>query len=91
MTIEEKQYFDSKFGSLARTVGNLSNEVQTIKRGVYGDEENDVLGLITTDKLQHKRIKSLEDSRKKALWVGGTIIAGLELAWHGIQEWFMKK
>lgn len=98
MTAEETTHLDKKFAEQSRQHEKLEKmltsvvvDINQIKRGVYGDPQNQVLGLIDTDKSQHKRIKSLEDSRKKALWAGGAIIGFLELTWHGIQEWFKSK
>lgn len=90
MSPEEKQYFDGQFSYLDGKVKDLNKDVQTIKRGVYGDEENDVLGLIQTDRMQHKRIKSLEDTRKKVYWFGSGLIVLLEGAWHSVKDFFIK-
>jgi|GEM_PF-3632102 len=83
MSPEERKHIDDKFVGIEKMLAKID-------RGVYGDFENKVPGLIDTDKQQHKRIKSLEDTRKKAVWVGAGIIAALELAWHGFKEWFHK-
>lgn len=81
MSPEEKRYFESKFNPLQTRVDDLY-------RGVYGDEQNSVPGLIDTDKSQHQRIKSLEDLRKKVLWIGAGIMVALEGLWHFFSEFF---
>lgn len=67
---------------IAEQLNEISQELHTVKRGVYGDKENGRPGLIETDKEQHKRIKDLEEFRKKALWFGSGAIAIIELAAH---------
>lgn len=57
----------------------MENEILDIKRGVYGDPVNKVLGLIDTDKEQHKRIKSLEERDKKRIWIGLGALAVIEV------------
>ena len=68
--------------NLADTLEELRKELHTIKRGVYGDEPNGVIGLIRTDMAQHERIKSLEDFKKKTVWIGGGLLALVEVLAH---------
>lgn len=79
---ELKEHFDERFDSMAKTMQNITSEVHEIKRGLYGDQRNKVAGLIDLP----PRVGSLEESRKKALWVAGGIIAVLEFAWHLLKE-----
>ena len=51
-------------------------KLETIERGVYGDPQNQVPGLIETDRSQDKRITALEDQNKKQKYT----IAGIGLA-----------
>lgn len=76
----------NKLDKLIGMVETLSDEVSTVKRGVYGDAANKVPGLIDTDREQHKRIKSLEETRKKALWFAGGGIGVLEGLWHWLKN-----
>lgn len=82
MTQSERQHIDSRFDQLADYMKKQGTEIAEIKRGVYGDATNKVPGLIDTDKSQHERIKSLEDTRKKVLYWGSGILVTLELFWH---------
>lgn len=75
-----------KLDKLISMVQTMSAEVDTIKRGVYGDQANKVPGLIDTDREQHQRLKSLEDTRKKALWVFGGGFGVLEGLWHWLKN-----
>lgn len=79
MTKDEREYFDGKFL-------HIHNDVDELRRGIYGDPKNKVKGLIDTDREQHERIKSLEDTRKKGLWVGGGILLALQGFWHLITK-----
>lgn len=55
----------------------ILEQVEKINRGVYGDKDNGVKGLIKENQDQEERIKSLEDTRKHAkYWVGGVTVAG---------------
>lgn len=55
--------------------------VEKLNRGVYGDPDNGVKGLIKENQDQEERIKSLEDTRKHAkYWVGGFSVAGSTVA-----------
>ena len=65
---------------------HFMREISTIKRGIYGDEENMVKGLIEIDREQHDRIRSLEQSKNKVYWFG----SGFVLSWPLIYE-FVKK
>ena len=60
--------------------------VNSIHRGVYGDPENKVLGLIDHRKDHEKRITNLEDTRKKALWYGSGALLALNAAYHFIKD-----
>jgi hypothetical protein len=64
MTAEERKYFDAKFRI-------LSDDVELIKRGLYGDEKNNVEGLIKSHADDHKRLNSLEIKWNKVAAVGG--------------------
>lgn len=57
----------------------IEGDVQTIKRGMYGDEQNNVKGLIALDDEKHRRIKKLEESKKKLLWFIGGALTIVEL------------
>jgi len=61
------------------TLKRMEEEIHTIKRGVYGDEPNQVKGLIQTDREQHLRIKKLEDGRRKFLYFGAGVLAVVEI------------
>lgn len=75
-----------KLDKLIGMVKTMSAEVDTIKRGVYGDAANRVPGLIDTDREQHLRLKSLEETRKKALWAFGGAFGVFEGLWHWLKN-----
>lgn len=75
----------NKLDELIGMVKTMSTEVATIKRGVYGDQANKVPGLIDTDREQHQRIKSLENTRSKFIWWTGGAFAAIEAFWHWIK------
>lgn len=57
----------------------MQSELQSVKRGVYGDPTNKVSGLIDTDLSQHQRIKKLETVKNKFIWGGAGMIIVIEL------------
>ena len=63
-------------------------EVESIKRGIYGDIPNGVKGLIEIDKDQSSRIHRLEDVKKKAIWTGGGILVAIEVIWQFVKSKF---
>ena len=85
-------------GNQVRMQANQENtkiDIATINRGIYGDPINNVPGiherfkeLLEKDKIQHDRIKSLEESKKKALWVGGGALISVEALWQLIKHKF---
>lgn len=64
---------------ITATLKRMEGEIHTIKRGVYGDEPNGVLGLIDTDKSQDLRIKAIEDKDNKRVWMGVGALAIIEM------------
>lgn len=86
MTPQETRHIDEKFeglgdmlAALTNDVSNLATEVKTIKRGVYGDKENSVKGLID-------RIKSIENLKLKIIGFGGGSFTVLEFL-HWLLNW----
>lgn len=77
-----KDHIDDRMDSFGSTMKEMRSEVHDIKRGLYGDQKNKVPGLIDLP----PRVYSLEESRKKALWILGGIIALLEAALHIAKE-----
>lgn len=67
-------------------INRIETDIHTIKRGVYGDPENMVKGLIETDREQHIRIKSLENLKKKIIWVAIGAFSVIEFLIHIAKE-----
>ncbi|HUQ67174.1 MAG TPA: hypothetical protein VM101_13515 [Flavitalea sp.] len=65
------------------------DELATIKRGIYGDKPNGVVGLIETDKDQEKRISALEDGQKKQIWTIGGFASAFSVL--GAFIWYLAK
>lgn len=70
----------------------VKEELATIKRGVYGDPENKVSGLMERQLEDERRISDLEEYNKKEqlqkktiLWVIGVMFTALQAA--GIAVW----
>lgn len=78
MNADDRKYFDGKFGFIDQRIDNLSEEVDVVKRGVYGDEKNSVPGLIQNSESQNKRIKVLEEIKKRFVWIAGGVLLVIE-------------
>jgi len=85
MSSDETKHLDDRLDELREmifgisgNVNHLSTEVQTIKRGVYGDKENGVKGLID-------RIKNVENLKLKIMGAGGGAFGIAELI-HWLKE-----
>lgn len=73
-------------------------ELGEIKRGVYGDPANKVIGLIDRQEIDEKRLSSIEEERKKEkqlrkilITVGTVIFAALQGIAVFIYEVFFNK
>ena len=64
---------NDKLDKILSRMDEHSEELQTIRRGIYGDKENGVPGLLANDKDQEKRLKSLEEFKKKIVYTVGGI------------------
>ncbi len=60
----------------------LLSRTEKIERGLYGDEDNGVKGLIKDSEDQDERIKKLEKSK----WKERGIIGGLIMAWTYLKD-----
>ena len=81
MTDREDYHINSRFDK-------LDSAIEEIRRGLYGDKQNGVKGLIDNRDEDHRRILKLEDTKKKMLWTGGGIIIAVELLWHSLKHKF---
>lgn len=88
--MDDQREIIGKLDKLMSELKSVRSEVQTIKRGVYGDDDNDVPGLIDHQRNHLERIMSLEETRKKAFWFGTGAIVVLQVLWHFIVDWFKK-
>jgi len=89
MTQADRKHIDRGFEEVkmmivgvSKEVAGLAKEVNTVKRGVYGDEENGIKGLIHTNHEQQKDIDSLKETRKKGMWIFSGALMALQGLWH---------
>jgi hypothetical protein len=85
MTQEDKEYLDEKFAFTNHQTASLKTTVDKIERGVYGDEDNDVPGLLQNSRDHHRRIKVFEEIKKKAIWISAGVLLVAE-AIHYLKE-----
>jgi hypothetical protein len=60
--------------------------VEKISRGVYGDPDNGVDGLIKENKDQEKRISALEDHQKKQKWMIAGVSFSVPVIIHFVKD-----
>ncbi len=65
MTDREQNHLDGR-------LDKIDLALEDISRGIYGDPKNKIPGVLDNVATHHIRLKSLEETRKKALyWLGG--------------------
>lgn len=69
----------------------LIESVDVIKRAVYGDEKNDVPGLLDRTKNTEDTVRSLKTRNSKYVWWATGAIAGLNFAIYFVKELFTHK
>lgn len=65
------------------TTAKLSEDVSEVKRGLYGDPKNEVVGIMAT-------VKSLKTFKTKAIYWGSGVIVGVNVAIFIIRELITK-
>lgn len=97
-----REYFeklDKKIDDLSLTQltfhGSVHEDLKTIKRGIYGDEKNEVKGLIERQnaddekiKRLHKRIDVVEKKQNWFMAIASGLMIGLQLAANYFKEIF---
>jgi hypothetical protein len=88
MSEKEKEKIDV----LIQKVDEIKIEVDTIKRGIYGDQKNKVAGLIDRQDLDERRISAIEGNQKRFFAVLGMIGVAvqvvLNLVWDYVKGMF---
>jgi hypothetical protein len=82
---------DKENDKLDRILNKLDDhdiKLADIQRGIYGDPKNDVPGLMKENKDQEKRIKELEDLKKKGTYMVAGVTLAWPIIWHHIKGFF---
>lgn len=85
----EKEFTESinnKLDSLHKKMDCVTTEIETVKRGIYGDEKNKVKGLLERQATDESRLHKLEQKQYKTFVWGGVILTGLQMLWNIIKE-----
>lgn len=61
---------------------DIRDEVQEIRRGLYGDPVNKVRGLVQRQEEDEVRIDKLEEFRKRIIWVWGIVVTAVVALWE---------
>jgi hypothetical protein len=88
MSEKEKEKIDV----LIQKVDEIKIEVDTIKRGIYGDQKNKVSGLIDRQDLDERRISAIEGNQKRFFavlgMIGVAVQVALNLVWDYVKGMF---
>lgn len=69
----------------------LTASVAEVKRGLYGDPNNEVKGVITKQALYETELKKVKLRINRAFWWGSGAIAGINVAFFLVKEYFSNK
>ena len=75
----------------------IIDKLSRIERGLYGDEENGQLGLISRHEDTHERLKKheeevdkrldkLENKTNRTIWYGVGFIGGVQAIWYWLKN-----
>lgn len=81
MTQAEKRYFKEMFDNIDTKFDCIDEKLTIMHRGIYGDKQNDMPGLLGRQAQDEIRFQSIEEDQKKVKWtikvVGGIITASI--------------
>lgn len=69
-------------------IDKILGHVEKLSRGMYGDPDNGVKGLIKDNQDQEERIKSLEELKKKGVYMIAGVTLTWPIIWHYIKTFF---
>lgn len=69
----------------------LSEDVEEVKRGLYGDPKNEVVGVIGKIKSMDTIVKSLKSFNARAMYWGTGVLVGINAAIYFIKEHVINK
>lgn len=72
----------SEFRVLNGKLDNLATEVQLIKRGVYGDPQNEFKGLIQRQNEDEKDIRQIKQRQWKTGVVIGIVVVAIQVVYN---------
>lgn len=89
MTEGDKRHFDQRFNTLADSLEKMQLTIESLARGLYGDEKNKIKGLVDRQTHLETEFESLKEflnaelaalrvRLKKFAWFGSGILVGLE-------------
>jgi hypothetical protein len=79
---------NDKLDKVLSMLHDHSEDLETIKRGIYGDKQNGVPGLLQENKDQEERIKKLEELKKKGTYMVAGVTLAWPVIWHHIKQYF---
>lgn len=78
-------------GNQELTNTELIASVAEVKRGLYGDPANEVKGVITKQNIYEVELKKVKTRLNRAFWWGSGAIAGINVAFFLVKEYFANK
>jgi hypothetical protein len=69
----------------------LSEDVEEVRRGLYGDPKNEVVGVIVKIKTMDTSVKALKAFKARAVYWGTGVLVGVNAAIYFIKEHVINK
>lgn len=66
-------------------------EIDSVKRGVYGDPQNQNPGLLDRQKVTEETVRRIKSKQSKTFWWASGAVAGLNVAIYFVKELFTHK
>lgn len=95
MDLETRQHLHDLNEKLDTHFKSIHQDMATIKRGIYGDEANQVKGLLTRQNEDDQkfegintRMGKLEKKQFKQGVVATAILVSVQLAWNSFKDYF---
>lgn len=78
---------DEKLDTCLKLLEKQGKDIERINRGLYGDPDNKLHGLIDRQIRDEKRIHDLEQNNDRRKWWTGGVIAALTLVFSFLWQW----
>lgn len=79
---------EEKIDAILKHCEHQSKSIERLERGMYGDKDNKLPGLIDRQLSDEDRIEKLEQHNDRQKWWTGGVVAALTLVFSFLWNWF---